>query len=731
MRLSLRTRILLLIAGTVTGLAVLALCTLMVLTRREIDRAVQNDVRTTGGVLTRLFNERSRSLRDQSLLLARQPALMMRLLGRPEETAGGGTSDAAQKPDFATVTDSLQEWLKQMHADSLRLTDEEGHTLGDTEAKVAPVSGQSLDAGVKTALEGESWAGIALQGDRLKLSVTVPVQEPVSKYVRGTFTASSLIDAQAAKELKNALGSDLAFVHQGRVIGASLPLPDTVPTPQEKPQVTTLNGTDYFALYAPLPDTDPKAGVGFVTLRPYNTVMSRYGRLRNVFMGVSVVTLTVALALGAALARSLTRPLDGLVRAAQVMQGGGWPDKFATRRSDEIGLLQTVFDEMTEAMQASREHLLGLIDSDPLTGLHNHRFFQERLTQETSRSLASGEALSLLLIDLDHFHQFNLERGHAAGDEALQQLAILLKNILPEVAIRARYGGEEFATLLPLHTLEQAAALGERIRALVEKNGLSGGQSSLTVSVGCVQFETVSTNAEGLILAGELAVSRAKQLGRNRICCFDNVQNANGADPFQLYQALQSGSLITIQALAAAVDAKDPYTQGHSQRVAEYATELARYLGLPQTELDLVFITGTLHDVGKIGIPDAILKKPGRLEDEEREIMETHPVLGEVIVRKVPQLVATLPGVRHHHERWDGKGYPDRLAGESIPSMARILAVADTYDAMTSDRPYRKGLAVEIALGEILKGAGTQFDPELSPAFVAMMEARAALSKAA
>ncbi len=255
--------------------------------------------------------------------------------------------------------------------------------------------------------------------------------------------------------------------------------------------------------------------------------------------------------------------------------------------------------------------------------------------------------------------------------------------------------------------------------------------AKITLSVGCAEFGTQTKQAEGLILAAELAGSQAKQLGRDRVCRFDSVPGADeNADPYQLHKFLKDSSLATIQALAAAVDAKDPYTQGHSRRVAEYACALARHIGLPADEIELLYTTGTLHDVGKIGVPDAILKKPGRLDDDERAIMETHPALGEVIVRKAPILAPTLPGVRHH-EKWDGTGYPDALAGEAIPYHARLLAVADTYDAMTSDRPYRKGLAIEIALGEIGKGAGTQFDPALAAAFVELMRPAAELPQAA
>jgi len=231
--------------------------------------------------------------------------------------------------------------------------------------------------------------------------------------------------------------------------------------------------------------------------------------------------------------------------------------------------------------------------------------------------------------------------------------------------------------------------------------------------------------AEALVLAAELAVSQAKELGRDRVCRFDNVYwGEAGEDPYKLHRFLKDGSLSTIQALAAAVDAKDSYTQGHSARVSQLAADLAAFMGLPDSEVETIRIAGTLHDVGKIGVPDAILSKVGRLTDIERDIMETHPVLGEVIVRKAPQLTAMLPGVRSHHERWDGRGYPDGLPAEQIPLMARIIAIADTFDAITSSRPYRDALPEAAALEEIARHAGRQFDPELVQMFLVMMSAR-------
>lgn len=704
MRLTLQTRLLLLVAGTATGLASVLLLSIAVLAKREINASVRNDVRATGGVLGRFIQDRSVTLKQQCVLLTKQPVLKAVI----------GTDNPA------TVLYTARGYRDQIHADIVVVTDRDGRVLGATDG-TPPRTDVSRESGVQAALDERPGVGVVARQGRLMLADTEPVK--IGQYVVGTFTAYRAIDPGLARDLRNALGSDVAFTYRGQVVGASLSLPARLPTPQGTPRLITLGGVRYYALYAPLPGTQPGDGMGFVTLHAYNQAMAFFQRLQAGLVVVTLVTLLLALAGGTFLARGLTRPLDGVVQAARLLQAGEWPERFDVSRHDEIGLLQTVFNEMTTAMRSSQERLLALIDTDPLTGLDNHRRFRERLAQEAKRCEASGEALSLLLIDLDHFGQYNQLYGHAAGDEALQEVAETLRACLPDVAIAARFGGEEFAVLLPQRALEGAEQLAERIRAVVcEAACRPGSERRLTLSVGCAEFGTNTKEGEGLVFAAELAVSRAKQLGRDRVCRFDSVPGADHlADPYQLHKFWKDESLATIQALAAAVDAKDPYTQGHSKRVALYAAEFALALGLPDGEVDQIHITGTLHDVGKIGVPDAVLQKPGRLTDDERVIIETHPALGEVIVRKAPALSYTLPGVRHHHERWDGKGYPDGLAGEAIPRIGRLLALADTFDAMTSDRPYRKGLSWTTALAEIEKGAGTQFDPALSPVFVAMM----------
>lgn len=710
MYLSLRTRIWLLIAGTVSGLAIVIVLAITNLARQETNRTVRGDVRATGNVMAQFLRERSQGVEEQLTLLARQPSL----------------KEYIQRSDGATLKDLAEDYRQQLHADSTLLTDRDGLVMGETDTVNSFRQDRHQESGITEALRGEKWRGVIMRHGQMTLAVTVPIV--IGPEVWGTLSAYTPINAEMAKELKGMLsGSEVAFVVRGKVMGASLSLPITLPTPETVPTLETIVGRDYYALYAPLPNTEASSGLGYVVLRPYDLAMATYLRFRTALTLIVSLILLLALVAGAMVARSITRPLDGVISAAHVLQKGDWPRQFTVRRKDEIGLLQTVFNEMTTAMRASQERLLALIDTDPLTGLDNHRRLHERLAQETKRSVASNEPLTLLLFDLDHFQQYNQRLGHSSGDAALQQVAMILQNGLPDIAICGRYGGEEFAAILSQYTLDQSEALAEKIRQMFRDIGLGGEQGDpLTLSVGCAEFGTHTTQAEGLLLAAELAVSRAKQLGRDRVCRFDSVPGADEtADPYQLHRFLKDGSIATIQALAAAVDAKDAYTQGHSRRVAEYASALAAFIRLSEAEVELVYTTGTLHDVGKIGVPDSILKKPGRLDDDERTIMETHPVLGEVIVRKAPQLSPTLPGVRHHHERWDGKGYPDRLAGENIPQVARLLAVADTFDAMTSDRPYRKGLDWNIALDEIAKGAGTQFDPTLAEAFVQLMRHQA------
>jgi diguanylate cyclase (GGDEF)-like protein len=719
---SLRTTILLLVTGTVAALTLLMLASVLLVARRAASQVVERDFRATGGFLTQFLSEKTRSMTAVCSVMGSQPSFVAYLLNN-------GGADARES--WQTVSDIAEQVRVSVSADRVMVTDQDGREIGESRVSVAQHVDRSRTPGVAAALRGKPWQGIVDEDGRLAVAVAVPVFAPGGQYVRGTFYASSAIDDRLAVVLHAALGCDIAFVNDGRLVASSLPLArlPVLPEPQGPGGtiVTTpvySEGETYLASYQSVRITDNGEPVGVLLLHHYKDATALTRALEAGLFAPAALTLTLAIFLGMALARRLTRPLDGVVAAARLIQEGQWPERFAdAARGNEIGLLQSVFNEMTASLRSAQERLLALIDTDPLTGLDNHRRFQERLEQEVRRAAASGEAFSLILVDIDDFHTFNQGQGHAEGDGALCGLACCLRELLPSVAIAARYGADEFAILLPYVDAVGVSELAERIRTAAAHD-----QRMLTVSIGYAVRGDETSEPESLTLAAELALAQAKQLGCNRICGFDSVAGAVGtatgmatADPYHLHRFMRDGSLATIQALAAAVDAKDPYTQGHSRRVADLSRLLAEGMGLDAVQVDRIYTAATLHDVGKIGIPDRVLQKAGRLDEEEQRLMETHPVLGEVIVGKVPQLADTLAGVRWHHERWDGHGYPDGLAAEQIPLDARILALADTFDAMTSDRPYRRGLPVEIALQEIRQHAGTQFDPALAVVFIDLL----------
>jgi diguanylate cyclase (GGDEF)-like protein len=361
-----------------------------------------------------------------------------------------------------------------------------------------------------------------------------------------------------------------------------------------------------------------------------------------------------------------------------------------------------------------RRQTIALVEAtrrDPLTGTLNHGAIVSSLAGHIDAARASGGAVEVALVDIDNFRLLNDTHGDAAGDSALRELCRILTAHAPEGALVGRYGPDEFLVVAQPGVLGAMQPTIDQLRSGLADVSQQYGDSEplpLTVSVGLCAFPRDADSATGLLSVAALTLGEAKSGGGDAV----RVAEAAGATPEF------SKSFSILQGLVIAVDTKDRYTKRHSEDVARYSDFLADRLGLGSELRQAVHVAGLLHDVGKIGIPDQILRKPAKLTAGEMDVVQQHVALGHMIVSDLPQLELVKAGIRFHHERWDGRGYLDRLESEQIPLIARLLAVSDAFSAMTTTRPYRKSLSVDEALIRLEDSAGTQLDEELVRAFV-------------
>ncbi len=385
--------------------------------------------------------------------------------------------------------------------------------------------------------------------------------------------------------------------------------------------------------------------------------------------------------------------------------------------ADELALASSLAELAGEAVRTAKlvKRLQRLSETDSLTGLANHRRIHDLLALEQARAERYGTHFSLAMIDIDGFKLLNDTHGHPAGDTVLRQIAGMLAESTRASDIVGRYGGDEFLLILPETAPTEAAALADKLRAALAQTPYvtpTGERIPLCASFGIAAYPNDGRDGNELVAVADANLYASKRRGGDAVTGGEEAEALQSDDP---------GTYGLFESLVIAVDNKDCYTRCHSEEVTEHALAIAEALGLSEKSRGVLRIAGLLHDVGKIGIPDRILRKPGRLSEAEYEVVKGHSALGGTIIAAIPDVEEIRAAIVSHHERYDGAGYPDGRASSEIPLLGRILAVADTYSAMTTDRPYRKALTHQEALAELRACSGTQFDPAIVEVFVGIV----------
>jgi diguanylate cyclase (GGDEF)-like protein len=389
---------------------------------------------------------------------------------------------------------------------------------------------------------------------------------------------------------------------------------------------------------------------------------------------------------------------------------------------------------LTNAKLYQEARLTSLTDTLTLVG--SRKLLEDKLQAEFARSQRYKRTFSVAIIDLDNFKTINDILGHGPGDEALKKLAECMKDLKRTTDILTRYGGDEFVILMPETKAIDAVILLERIREKIQKIEV---MDNLPMTISCGIAESLSESndtAREVMRRADLALYEAKSAGRNCVKVWDRSMSktlSNNDIENEKIKKLQrrivglseQAERVFIQSiwgLVQALEAKDSYTKKHSENVMYYAVGIAKSLKIPSEQIDIICRAAMIHDIGKIGIPDTILTKPDKLTPHERHIIEQHPLIAVHILEKMTFLEQEIAIIRHHHEKWNGQGYPDGLTHSEIPLGALIMAVADTFDALTSNRSYHKARPLEEAIDILVDSSGYDYAPKVVKAMVSWVD---------
>lgn len=404
-------------------------------------------------------------------------------------------------------------------------------------------------------------------------------------------------------------------------------------------------------------------------------------------------------------------------------------------------IVMGIFKDMSEfrRIESQKKEAEALALVDPHTQLYNYRYFQRRIYSEFEAAKRRGTPLSVLMVDIDYFKSINDTYGHEYGDVVLKEFATVLQHACRGIDVVTRFEGEGFAIILPDTDEKGAVSFSERIQSVVKKHRFGKHRARLMVSIGAASYPSEGINSvDKLVTSVDKCVQMAKEKGGNTIFVYEQLRY-KGQKPatidkdsqrrvkevsrkfIKLIQLNKQNTIEAVYALAHTVGAKNAYTEEHSEDMVHYATEIGKRLRMSEEELEDLKHGAMLHDIGKLGISDKILLKRGKLTKKEFEAIKKHPHIGADIIRPMHFLKSVVPIILHHHERFDGAGYGSRLKGEEIPLGARVVAIVDVYQALVSNRPYRKAYSKKEAIDIIKEESGRHFDPKITKVFLEVL----------
>ena len=555
-------------------------------------------------------------------------------------------------------------------------------------------------------------AAAAQQGAALLINIE-------REHITATAGGSHSPDAAALQRIGASIGGDLAFV-PGQMPATAIPEPAN-------------NLSLWVTLEEELAVAWPAAGADgyFCATLPASHLLNQASSSRRTVLIILSLSLGLSLLVIVGAHMLVTGPVVRLLRRLQRLESGQGTSKELARDLHGEPLA------LARRLEAAFDRLAYISKTDQLTSLANRRQFEQVLACFYEQSRRYNRPLSVIVMDIDFFKAINDTGGHQAGDEVLKQVAGAIERACRKADLPARLGGDEFAILLPETGAGDAFAVAERVAAFVGELNIQVRSMAMTVtmSIGIADLNAGEiANPQAMVALADRALYAAKELGRNRIVQAHDLTGLNwrqctdASEKVDVMCKKLAGLdnqfkdlfLRAIEEMVGILEHRSPHMADHAHKVQHFATLIGQEMELSPKVIKRIQIAAMLHDIGMIAMPDSVLLNPGDLTEQQRSQVRRHPLLGVRIMEGMEFLEQEIPAVRYHHERMDGQGYPEGISGAAIPLTARILSVADSFDAMTSPRAFRDAKTLDAAMEELRQAAGTQFDPAVVDAFVAV-----------